>query len=328
MKPSWNLGCFKMKDEKKNNSELIKSRARSLGFLDCGISNAQFLEEESEQLRQWLHESRHGDMQYMENHFDKRSDPTQLVENARSVISVILNYYPEQQQRNDTYQIAKYAYGKDYHFVMKRMLKDLLKYIREEIADVSGRPFVDSAPVMDKVWAQKAGLGWIGKNTNLLSRKYGSFIIIGELIIDLELEYDEPVKDYCGNCRRCIDACPTGALTEPYRIDASRCISYLTIENKKEIPEQYKGQYQDWIFGCDICQDVCPWNLKSHPTVHEDFQPHPDLLSLSKPEWENLSREHFREMFKHSAVKRAKYEGLMRNIRLLNDQGGKGNNSQ
>ena len=310
------------------NSELIKSRARSLGFLDCGISKAQSLENESEQLRKWLKERRHGNMQYMENYFDKRTDPTRLVENAKSVISVILNYYPEQQQRNDSYQIAKYAYGKDYHFVMKRMLKDLLKYIRQEIADVEGRPFVDSAPVMEKVWAQKAGLGWIGKNTNLLSIKNGSFIFIGELIIDMELEYDKPIRDYCGKCRRCIEACPTGALTEPYRIDASRCISYLTIENKNKIPEEFEGQYKDWIFGCDICQDVCPWNRKSRPTADEDLKPHPDLLSLTKPEWENLSREHFREMFKQSAVKRAKYEGLMRNIRFLTDQEGKGNNSQ
>jgi epoxyqueuosine reductase len=306
---------------KSQNTQLIKSKARSLGFLDCGISRAEFLEEESGQLKTWLKENRHGDMQYMENNFEKRTDPTNLVENAKSVISVILNYYPEEEQRKDTYQIAKYAYGKDYHFLMKRKLKDLLNYIREEIAEVNGRPFVDSAPVMDKVWAQKAGLGWIGKNTNLLSREYGSFIFVGELITDLELEYDRPVKDYCGNCRKCIDACPTGALTGPYRIDASRCISYLTIENKKDhIPEQFKHQYDDWIFGCDICQDVCPWNLKNQPTLHEDFKPHPDLLALSKPDWENLSREHFRAIFRHSAVKRAKYEGLMRNINFLKDQ--------
>ena len=319
-----------MSDEKKKYSELIKSRARSLGFLDCGIASAGFLKKESEHLKQWLKEERHGDMQFMENYLDKRTNPAWLVENAKSVISVILNYHPEKQQRTDSYQIAKYAYGKDYHFVMKRMLKDLLKFIREEIANVNGRPFVDSAPVMDKAWAQKAGLGWIGKNTNLISRKYGSFIFIGELITDLEMEYDEPAKNYCGNCRRCIDACPTGALTEPYRIDASRCISYLTIENKKEIPEEFKKQYQDWIFGCDICQDVCPWNRKIqlHPPVHEDFKPHPDLLSFSRSEWENLSREHFREIFKQSAVKRAKYEGLIRNIHFLTDQKVKGDNSQ
>ncbi|MFP4619887.1 MAG: tRNA epoxyqueuosine(34) reductase QueG [Bacteroidales bacterium] len=309
-----------MNERKKHNSELIKSRARSLGFLNCGISKAGFLKKEAGQLKQWLSEGRQGDMQYMENHFDKRTDPTQLVENARSVISVILNYYPEKQQRQDTYQIAKYAYGKDYHFVMKRMLRSLLKYIREEIAEVSGRSFVDSAPVMDKVWAQKAGLGWIGKNTNLLTREYGSFIVIGELIIDLELEYDEPIGDYCGNCRRCIDACPTGALTGPHRIDASRCISYLTIECRKAIPEEFKGRFPDWIFGCDICQDVCPWNRKASPTLQEDFNPHPDLLSLSPTDWENLSREHFRRMFKHSAVKRIQYKGLMKNIRFLINQ--------
>ncbi|MCF8335687.1 MAG: tRNA epoxyqueuosine(34) reductase QueG [Bacteroidales bacterium] len=316
-----------MDNEKKKNSELIKSRARGLGFLDCGISRAGFLEKEARQLRQWLNEERHGDMQYMANYFDKRTNPAHLLKNAKSVVSVILNYYPEQQQRSDTYRIAKYAYGKDYHFVMKRMLKDLLKFIREEIGEVNGRPFVDSAPVMDKVWGQKAGLGWIGKNTNLVSTKYGSCIFIGELIIDLELEYDEPIGDYCGNCRRCIDACPTGALTEPYRIDASRCISYLTIEKKKKIPEQFKGQYADWIFGCDICQDICPWNMKSHPPLHEELKPHPDLLSLSRIDWENLSSEHFRELFKHSAVKRIKYEGLMKNIRFLKNQEKLGNES-
>jgi len=303
------------------NSQLIKSRARSLGFLDCGISRAEFLKEEAEQLKQYLAGQRHGGMQFMENYFDKRTDPTNLIDNAKSVISVILNYYPEEVQRANTYKISKYAYGKDYHFTMKRMLKDLMQYIRDEIGEVNGRPFVDSAPVMDKVWARKAGLGWIGKNTNLLSREHGSFIFIGELIVDMELEHDRPVKDYCGNCTRCLDACPTGALTGPYRIDASKCISYLTIENKKDhIPNAFKGQYNNWIFGCDICQDVCPWNLKSYPPVPDDFKPHPDLLTLSKPEWEELSREHFREMFKHSAVKRAKYEGLRRNIEFLQEQ--------
>jgi epoxyqueuosine reductase len=309
-------------DKNRQYSQMIKSRARSLGFLDCGISRAGFLREEAGQFGQYLAEGRQGNMSYMERYFDKRTDPTQLVDNARSVISVILNYYPEKQQREDSYKVSKYAYGNDYHFLMKRMLKELMAYIREEIGDVSGRPFVDSAPVMDKAWAQKSGLGWIGKNTNLLSREHGSFFFIGELIVDLELDYDSPVKDYCGSCTRCIDACPTGALTGPYRIDASKCISYLTIENKRDhIPERFKGQYHDWIFGCDICQDVCPWNVKSYPPVPEDFQPHPDLLSLSKPEWEQLSREHFREMFKRSAVKRAKYEGLMRNINFLKNQG-------
>ncbi|MBS3806363.1 MAG: tRNA epoxyqueuosine(34) reductase QueG [Bacteroidales bacterium] len=303
--------------EKAEKSRMIKSRARSLGFLDCGISRAGFLQDEAENLKQYLREGRHGDMHYMENHFDKRTDPTSLVEGARSVISLILPYYPKQQQRNDTYRISKYAYGKDYHIVMKSMLRDLLNFLDQEYGGVSGRSFVDSAPVMDKAWAQKAGLGWIGKNTNLLSRKYGSFFYIGELIVDMELEYDTPIRDYCGTCRQCIDACPTGALTGPYRIDASRCISYLTIENKGEIPEAFRGTYKDWIFGCDICQDVCPWNRKARYAEHEDLQPHPDLLSLSRTDWEQLSREHFREIFRHSAVKRAKYEGLMRNIQFL-----------
>lgn len=302
---------------KQRISRMIKSRARSLGFLDCGISQAGFLREEAENFRQYLEEERHGEMQYMENHFDKRTDPTRLVEGARSVVSVILPYYPRQQQKPGTYLISKYAYGKDYHFVMKRLLKELLSEIRQEVPDTRGRPFVDSAPVMDKVWAQKGGLGWIGKNTNLLSPRYGSFFYIGELIIDLELEYDEPVKDYCGSCRKCIDACPTGALTGPYRIDASRCISYLTIEKKGDLPESMKGTYDDWIFGCDTCQDVCPWNRKARYGEHEDLQPHPDLLSLSRGDWENLSREHFNAIFRHSAVKRTKYQGLMRNIKFL-----------
>jgi len=302
---------------KAEKSRIIKSRARSLGFLDCGISRAGFLQGEAENLKQYLREGRHGDMHYMENHFDKRTDPTRLVEGARSVISLILPYYPKQQQRNDTYRISKYAYGKDYHIVMKSMLRDLLNFLDQEYGGVSGRAFVDSAPVMDKAWAQKAGLGWIGKNTNLLSRKYGSFFYIGELIVDMELEYDTPIRDYCGTCRKCLDACPTGALTDPYRIDASRCISYLTIENKGEIPGALQGTYKDWIFGCDICQDVCPWNRKARYAEHEDLQPHPDLLSLSRTDWEQLSREHFKEIFRHSAVKRTKYQGLMRNIQFL-----------
>ena len=305
------------KPEKTEKSQIIKSKARSLGFLDCGISQAGFLKEEAKKLRQFLMEERQGEMQFMENHFDKRTDPTRLVEGAQSVISVLLPYYPRKRQRKDTYQLAKYAYGKDYHFVMKPLLKDLLKFMNHQFGQVNGRAFVDSAPVMDKVWAQKAGLGWIGKNTNLISKKYGSFFYIGELIVDLELACDAPIRDYCGTCRRCIEACPTGALTAPYRIDASRCISYLTIEQRGEIPESFRGSYRDWIFGCDICQDVCPWNQKAPYAEHEDLQPHPDLLSLSGPDWEQLSREHFRELFRHSAVKRTKYEGLMRNINFL-----------
>ncbi|HKL37461.1 MAG TPA: tRNA epoxyqueuosine(34) reductase QueG, partial [Bacteroidales bacterium] len=275
---------------KAEKSRLIKSKARNLGFLDCGISRAGLLKDEAENLKQYLHEGRHGDMHYMENHFDKRTDPTRLVEGAHSVVSVILPYYPRQQQINDTYQISKYAYGRDYHFVMKGLLKELLKFLEQEFDGVNGRAFVDSAPVMDKAWAQKAGLGWIGKNTNLISRKYGSFFYIGELIVDIKLEYDEPIRDYCGNCRQCIDACPTGALTGPYRIDASRCISYLTIENKDGIPGDFRETYKNWIFGCDICQDVCPWNRKARYAEHKDLQPHPDLLSLSKSDWEQLSR--------------------------------------
>jgi epoxyqueuosine reductase len=307
-------------DAKTRYSKLIKSRAYRLGFLDCGIAKASFLEREADQLRQWLSEYRHGRMQYMEHYVEKRTDPAQLVPQARSVISVLLNYYPRQLQRLDSYNISKYAYGRDYHMVMKSMLKALMSDIRNDFTDVNGRVFVDTAPVMDKVWAQRAGLGWIGKNTNLVSSRYGSFFFIGELIIDQELAYDEPAKDYCGNCRKCIDACPTGALTGPYQIDASRCISYLTIENKDKIPATFKGQYDNWIFGCDICQDVCPWNAKAQPTSHEVFLPPSELLSFSRTDWAHLTREQYQSMFQHSAVKRAKYEGLMRNIRFLKDQ--------
>ena len=307
-------------DDKTRYSKLIKSRAHRLGFLDCGIAEASFLEREAHQLRQWLSEYRHGRMQYMAHHIEKRTDPARLVPHARSVISVLLNYYPWQLQRVDSYQVSKYAYGRDYHLVMKSMLKALMDDIRNDFAGVNGRVFVDTAPVMDKVWAQRAGLGWIGKNTNLVSSRYGSFFFIGELIIDQELAYDEPAKDYCGNCRKCIDACPTGALTGPYQIDASRCISYLTIENKSNIPSTFKGQYDHWIFGCDICQDVCPWNAKAQPTPHEVLLPSPELLSFRRSDWEHLTREQYQSMFQHSAVKRARYEGLMRNIRFLKDQ--------
>ncbi|MGM0496289.1 MAG: tRNA epoxyqueuosine(34) reductase QueG [Bacteroidota bacterium] len=293
---------------------MIKSEALRLGFADCGIAKASPLEEEAGDLKKWLRENRHGEMKYMENYFEKRTDPTKLVEGAESVISVIYNYYPKETRQEGTYKISKYAYGKDYHYILKDKLHSLLNFIQNNIAEVNGRAFVDTAPVMDKVWAQKAGLGWIGKNTNLITKKHGSYVFIGELIVDARLDYDTPIKDYCGNCRKCIDACPTGALTEPYRIDASRCISYLTIEKKGEIPSEFQGKLNKWIFGCDTCQDVCPWNQKVKPMETEELKPHPDLLNLQDEGWENLSREKFNELFRKSAVKRTKYEGLKRNI--------------
>lgn len=286
--------------------------------MSCGISKAEFLEEEAPRLESWLRNNMHGEMQYMENHFDKRLDPTKLVEGSKSVVSLLLNYYPEQQQREDSYKISKYAYGTDYHFVIKNKLKEFLHSIQEEIGEVHGRAFVDSAPVLDKAWAAKSGLGWIGKHSNLLSKQAGSFYFIAELIIDLELEYDNPVTDHCGSCTACIDACPTQAIVAPYKVDGSKCISYFTIELKNEIPSHVSGQFDDWMFGCDVCQDVCPWNRFSKAHKEPLFNPHPELLTKSKKEWEEITQDVFAEIFKKSAVKRTKYEGLRRNISFLN----------
>ena len=308
----------------KEHTGQIKEKVKELGFSAVGISKADFLERESEQLKEWLDKGLHGEMHYMENHFEKRVDPRKLVEGAKSVISVLYNYFPKQQQRKDTFQISKYAYGKDYHYVVKEKLYKLLEFIKIETGAVKGRVFVDSAPVMDKVWAAKSGLGWIGKNTNLISKEFGSFVFIGELIIDLELEYDAPVKDYCGNCTQCIDACPTGAL-QPYQLDARKCISYLTIEKKGEIPPEFEGKWSDWIFGCDICQDICPWNNKTclpegtaKPHSETQFKISEELKNLEKGEWENLDRHAFKKIFKKSAVERTKFEGLKRNLDFLN----------
>lgn len=258
-------------------------------------------------------------MQYMENHFDKRLDPTLLVEGAKSVVSLLLNYYPSERQIDDSYKISKYAYGQDYHFVIKEKLRELLHSINENIGEVGGRAFVDSAPVLDKAWAAKSGLGWIGKNSNLLSKQTGSFFFIAELIIDLELEYDHPVTDHCGTCTACIDACPTEAIIAPYVVDGSRCISYFTIELKENLPAEMKGRFDGWAFGCDTCQDVCPWNRFSKPHREPLFDPHPELLSLSGKEWEELTEDTFRKVFKNSAVKRAKFEGIRRNINFLKE---------
>jgi len=301
-------------------TNLIKTEANRLGFLSCGISKAEFLEEEAPRLEQWLNNNMHGEMQYMENHFDKRLDPTNLVEGSKSVISLLLNYYPsEHQQDQDAPKISKYAYGTDYHFVIKDKLKSLLDFIQEEIGEVHGRAFVDSAPVLDKAWAAKSGLGWIGKHSNLLTQQVGSFYFIAELIIDLELIYDQPVTDHCGSCTACIDACPTQAIVEPYAVDGSKCISYFTIELKNEIPTSVKGQFDNWMFGCDICQDVCPWNRFSKPHNEPLFNPHPELLSMTKKDWEEITQDIFSKIFQKSPVKRTKFSGLQRNILFLKE---------
>ncbi|MCX7546799.1 tRNA epoxyqueuosine(34) reductase QueG [Xanthomarina sp. F1114] len=308
-----------MSINKPKYSALIKSEAKRLGFLSCGISKAEFLEEEAPRLEKWLEANMNGEMHYMENHFDKRLDPTKLVEGSKSVVSLLLNYYPEKTQGDDTYKLSKYAYGTDYHFIIKDKLKSLLHFIQDEIGEVDGRAFVDSAPVLDKAWAAKSGLGWVGKHTLLLSPQVGSFYFIAELIIDLDLEYDSITTDHCGTCTKCIDACPTQAITEPYVVDGSKCISYFTIELKDNIPTDFKGQFEDWMFGCDICQDVCPWNRFSKPHSEPLFNPHPELLSMSKKDWEEITEDTFRKVFKKSAVKRTKFSGLTRNITFLKD---------
>lgn len=298
-------------------TQLIKSEAKRLGFLSCGISKAEFLEVEAPRLEKWLNNNMHGQMSYMQNHFDKRLDPTLLVDDSKSVISLLLNYYPEQKQSDQSYKLSKYAYGKDYHEVIKSKLKELTHYIQTEIGAVSGRAFVDSAPVLDKAWAAKSGLGWIGKHSNLLTQKVGSFYFIAELIIDLDLEYDTIVSDHCGTCTACIDACPTQAITEPYVVDGSKCISYFTIELKDQLPNTMKGQFDDWMFGCDVCQDVCPWNKFSKPHSEPLFNPHPELLDMTKKDWDEISEDVFQKVFQKSAVKRTKFSGLQRNIDFL-----------
>ena len=306
-----------MINAKFTNAALIKAEAKRLGFLSCGISKAAFLEEEAPRLESWLNKNRNGEMKYMENHFDKRLDPRLLVEDSKSVISLLLNYYPEEKQIEETYKISKYAYGQDYHHVIKLKLRQLQEFISEEIGAVHGRAFVDSAPVLDKAWAAKSGLGWIGKHSNLLTRRVGSFYFIAELIIDLDLEYDSPVTDHCGTCTACIDACPTEAIVEPYAVDGSKCISYFTIELKNEIPNEFHSQFDDWAFGCDVCQDVCPWNKFSKPHGEPLFNPHSDLLSLTKKDWEDITEDVFRKIFQKSAVKRTKFAGLQRNVNFL-----------
>ena len=307
---------------RQERSALVKAKATELGFDFCGIAQADFLEEEAPRLEEWLRRNYHGQMAYMANHFDKRLDPRKLVDGAKSVISVLLNYYPEQRRPEgpDDYKLSKYAYGVDYHYVLKDKLKTLLAYIQAEIGDVYGRAFVDSAPVMDKAWATRSGLGWVGKHSNLLNRSMGSFFFIAELIVDLDLAPDGPVADYCGTCTRCVDACPTDAITEPYVVDGSKCISYFTIELKEAIPPDVKGKFENWIFGCDICQDVCPWNRFARPHRTPDFTLSPELQQLTNRDWEEITEEVFRELFRRSPVKRTKLEGLKRNVGFVKDE--------
>jgi epoxyqueuosine reductase len=308
-----------MIDNRARYSKLIKDEAERLGFMQCGISRAEFLEEEAPRLEKWLINNHHGKMAYMENHFDKRLDPRLLVDGAKSVISLTLNYYSDAEQVDpEAPRISKYAYGSDYHQVIKQKLFELLEFIAENVGEVAGRAFVDSAPVLDRAWAKRAGIGWIGKNSNLISKKSGSFFFLAELIVDLDLEYDNAFEtDHCGTCTKCIDACPTEAILSPFIIDAKKCISYLTIELKDEIPNQFNDKMDNWMFGCDICQDVCPWNRFSVPHSEPAFQPNENLLQMKKGDWLDITEEVFQTIFKNSAVKRTKFKGLTRNIDFL-----------
>lgn len=308
-----------MINNKEKYTSFIKAEATRLGFLSCGVSKAGFLEEEAPRLERWLTNNHQGEMGYLENHFDKRLNPTLLVDGAKSVVSLLLNYYPPKLQNGESYKISKYAYGKDYHSVINKKLKKLLRSIKAEIGEVNGRAFMDIAPVMDKVWAAKSGLGWMGKHSNLITQKVGSFYFIAELILDLELDYDNPTTDHCGSCTACIDACPTEAIVAPYVVDGSKCISYYTIELQNNIPIEAKGKLDDWMFGCDVCQDVCPWNKFSKAHNEPLFSPYPELLSFSKKDWEEISEETFAKVFTNSPLKRAKLEGLKKNIAFLKE---------
>lgn len=304
------------------HADILKSTAKRLGFDFCGIAKAGFLESEAPRLEHWLNQNYQGKMAYLANHFDKRLDPTKLVDGAKTVVSLIYNYYPSKQltDSNSDVKLAKYAYGEDYHLVIREKLTEFLEILREEIGEISGRSFVDSAPVMERQWAQKAGLGWLGKNSLLLNREMGSFFFLAELIIDLEATPDTPLaKDYCGSCTACIDACPTDAIVKPGMVDGSRCISYLTIELKDAIPEEFKGKMENWAFGCDICQDVCPWNRFAKPNQEPAFQPSQDMVNLNERDWKEMTEETFKQVFAKSAVKRAKYVGLKRNLDFLEE---------
>ncbi|MEP7163996.1 MAG: tRNA epoxyqueuosine(34) reductase QueG [Ferruginibacter sp.] len=301
------------------HSSFIKRSANDLGFDYCGISKAVFLNEDARRLESWLQKGMHGNMQYMENYFDLRVDPAKLVPGARSVVTLLLNYFPEVKQTISSPKIAKYAYGNDYHDVIRSKLKTLIELIRSEAGEVNGRGFVDSAPVLERTWAQKSGLGWIGKNGNLINKQQGSYFFIATLIIDMVLDYDDVfVKDYCGTCTRCIDSCPTDAILPDKVVDGSKCISYFTIELKDAlIPENMKGQFDHWLFGCDVCQDVCPWNRFSRPTSETKFTPIPEILNFSTADWEALTEESFKIIFHDSAIKRTKYKGIKRNLQFI-----------
>lgn len=304
---------------KRERTQYIKATAQRLGFSFCGISRAEFLDEEARRLEEWLNKGFQGKMSYLENHFDKRLDPSLLVPGAKSVVSLLYNYFPRQELPQSGYKIARYAYGEDYHTVIREKLRTFMDDIRNTIGDVHGRVFVDSAPVMERAWAKKSGLGWIGKNSLLLNKDAGSYFFLAELVIDLELEYDGPVKDHCGTCTACMDACPTDAIPQPYVVDGSRCISYFTIELREDIPAGVKGKFENWIFGCDICQEVCPWNRFARPHNEPRFDPSPELQEMTTRDWEELTDEVFQKVFKNSPLKRAKFEGISRNVRFVSE---------
>lgn len=303
---------------KKRNSQLIKRLAKQIGFSSCGISRARFLHEEEKNFEDWLKQGYQGTMSYLEKNFDKRLDPTKLVPGAKSIISLTFNYFPTKKKFNDnSFLISKYAYGKDYHIIIKDKLKELFSQMKKEVGDIEGRVFVDSAPIHERAWAKISGLGWIGKNSLLLNKKMGSYFFLAEIICDLDLEYDSTVSDHCGTCTKCIDACPTDAITQAQVVDANRCISYLTIENKNEIPKELSKSFNNYIFGCDICQDVCPWNKFSTSHNEKEFLPNEEFSKMSKKDWQELTHETFNKIFKNSAVKRAKFQGLKRNIKAV-----------
>ena len=303
---------------KKKNSQLIKKLAKEIGFSSCGISKARFLKEEEKNFENWLKQGNQGTMSYLERNFDKRLNPQKLVPGSKSVISLAFNYFPPRKiLKKNSFIISKYAYGKDYHFVIKKKLKTLFSLIKEKIGNIEGRVFVDSAPIHERAWAKISGLGWIGKNSLLLNKKMGSYFFLAEIICDLELEYDTPVTDHCGTCTKCIDACPTNAITQAQVIDANKCISYLTIENKNEIPPELSKSFNNYIFGCDICQDVCPWNKFSKPHDEKEFLPNDEVSNFSNKDWEELTHDTFNRIFKNSAIKRTRFKGLKRNIKAV-----------
>ena len=305
-------------DLKNNYTEFIKLKSKELGFMSCGISKSGFLSDEAERFESWLKNNYHGKMSYMERNFDKRLDTTKLVENSKSVISLTYNYYPKKVLKSDsTFKVSKYAYGKDYHVVLKNKLKQLLNIMKDKFGSFEGRVFVDSAPILERAWAKKSGLGWIGKNTNLINKQSGSFFFLAEIIVDLELNYDNTTTDHCGSCTACIDACPTNAIYEPYKLDASRCISYYTIELKESFSSNLSSDFKDWIFGCDICQDVCPWNRFSKANDEVLFETIPEISNFNKADWIDLTEEIFKKVFKESPIKRSKFKGLKRNINYV-----------